>query len=260
MHGKNHHKAGSFGANVLALGLQRSNGGAVIATPESEPDLFRATIGGLGLTGVIEWVEIALVPIASAFLDVPDCAVRESRGVLVSGRRKRRLPRAYGRLGRLRDGSRARRAHGRELGLLRRACGSRRSFPPRRPVRFPWLRPEPHECACVQRILLLPAQDEGGPSDATRITILYPLDSIRSWNRLYGVRGMRQYQCVIPWGVERVALPALLAEIAGAGQPLFGGPEDIRRQALAGTPPPFRGPGRPSPSTSLIGATKPLPS
>jgi hypothetical protein len=49
----------------------------------------------------------------------------------------------------------------------------------------------------------------------------YPLDSVRSWNRLYGARGMRQYQCVIPWGEERVALPALLGEIARAGEASF---------------------------------------
>ena len=52
-------------------------------------------------------------------------------------------------------------------------------------------------------------------------THFYPLDAILNWNRLYGARGMLQYQCVIPWGEERSALPALLAEIARSGQASF---------------------------------------
>ena len=70
VHGKNHHGAGTFGASVTALGLLRSDGRRLNLTSGLEPELFRATIGGLGLTGVIEWVEFQLVPIRSAFLDV----------------------------------------------------------------------------------------------------------------------------------------------------------------------------------------------
>jgi L-gulonolactone oxidase len=49
----------------------------------------------------------------------------------------------------------------------------------------------------------------------------YPLDAILNWNRLYGTRGMLQYQCVIPWSEERSALPALLDEIARSDQTSF---------------------------------------
>ena len=52
------------------LGLLRSDGRRPAIAPEVEPELFCATIGGLGLTGVIEWIEFQLVPIRSAFLDV----------------------------------------------------------------------------------------------------------------------------------------------------------------------------------------------
>lgn len=221
VHGKNHHKAGSFGANVLALGLQRSNGGAVIATPESEPDLFRATIGGLGLTGVIEWVEIALVPIASAFLDVEiapfenleefwsladesvgshehtvawvDCATARGRGVLTGAN--------WASSG----------------GLAAHDDRSLRAVP----FDFPGYALNRMNVRAFNAFYYCLHKMKAAHQTQPYQTYFYPLDSIRSWNRLYGVRGMRQYQCVIPWGVERVALPALLAEIAGAGQPSF---------------------------------------
>jgi FAD/FMN-containing dehydrogenase len=70
VHGKNHHGAGSFGRHVCSLGLVRSDRGRLTVTPESESALFSSTIGGLGLTGVIEWVELQLVRIGGAYLDV----------------------------------------------------------------------------------------------------------------------------------------------------------------------------------------------
>ena len=70
VHGKNHHRAGTFGSNVIGLGLLRSDGRRLTLSARIEPELFCATIGGLGLTGVIEWVELQLVPIRSAYLDV----------------------------------------------------------------------------------------------------------------------------------------------------------------------------------------------
>ncbi|MFZ0600087.1 MAG: FAD-binding oxidoreductase [Roseiarcus sp.] len=221
VHGKNHHKAGSFGANVLALGLQRSDGGAVTVTPETQPDLFRATIGGLGLTGVIEWVEIALVPIASAFLDVEiapfenleefwclvaesvdshehtvawiDCTTSRGRGVF----------------------TRANWAS--SGGLATHDDRSLRAVP----FDFPGYALNRLSVGAFNELYYRLHKMKATNQVQDYQTYFYPLDSIRSWNRLYGVRGIRQYQCVIPWGEERVALPALLAEIARTRQASF---------------------------------------
>ena len=70
VHGKNHHIAGSFGRNVRSFGLLRSDRGPVTVAPESEPALFSSTVGGLGLTGVVEWIELQLVRIGGAYLEV----------------------------------------------------------------------------------------------------------------------------------------------------------------------------------------------
>lgn len=70
IHGKNHHAAGSFGNFVRCFLLKRSDSPPLFCSEDSNPELFRATIGGLGLTGMIEWAEIALKPITNAWIDV----------------------------------------------------------------------------------------------------------------------------------------------------------------------------------------------
>ena len=69
VHGKNHHRRGTFGRHVRQFGLVRSDGGRLTCSAEENADLFGATIGGLGLTGVIDWAEIQLVPIRSSQID-----------------------------------------------------------------------------------------------------------------------------------------------------------------------------------------------
>ena len=101
VHGKNHHGAGSIGRHVRAFGLLRSDRGRLTVTPETDPALFASTIGGLGLTGVIEWVELQLVKIGGAYLDVETRALRQSRRLLVSGGESARTLRTHRRLDRL---------------------------------------------------------------------------------------------------------------------------------------------------------------
>jgi FAD/FMN-containing dehydrogenase len=69
VHGKNHHVRGTFGAHVIKLGLQRYNQELLICSQLDNTELFNATIGGLGLTGVIVWAEIRLIPISSTRMD-----------------------------------------------------------------------------------------------------------------------------------------------------------------------------------------------
>ena len=65
VHGKNHHVAGTFGRHVLRFGLSRSDGVRMECSSAHNPEWYSATIGGLGLTGLISWAEIQLKPIVS---------------------------------------------------------------------------------------------------------------------------------------------------------------------------------------------------
>ncbi|MGD8526964.1 MAG: FAD-binding oxidoreductase, partial [Thioalkalispiraceae bacterium] len=68
VHGKNHHRAGTFGCHINAFELLRSDGQRYLCSKQENPELFRATIAGLGLTGLITWVEIRLSPIRSTYI------------------------------------------------------------------------------------------------------------------------------------------------------------------------------------------------
>jgi hypothetical protein len=69
VHGKNHHCAGTFGHHVLRFELRRSDGSSLMCSPEENPDWFQATIGGLGLTGLIVWAEVQMKPIVNSLID-----------------------------------------------------------------------------------------------------------------------------------------------------------------------------------------------
>src|SRR5262249_46564206 len=77
VHGKNHETVGTFGAHVTALGLARSDGQVLTLSPAENAELFAATIGGLGLTGLILWVELQLAPIRSAMIDSETLALKD---------------------------------------------------------------------------------------------------------------------------------------------------------------------------------------
>jgi len=68
VHGKTHHREGTFGHHVSCFELMRSNGERLLCSPTENEELFRATIGGLGLTGLITWAELTLKPIKSPFI------------------------------------------------------------------------------------------------------------------------------------------------------------------------------------------------
>src|SRR6185436_14980820 len=70
IHGKNHHVAGTFGRHVSRFELLRSNGDRLICSPSENRELFQATIGGLGLTGLILWAEIRLRKVNGPFIDL----------------------------------------------------------------------------------------------------------------------------------------------------------------------------------------------
>jgi FAD/FMN-containing dehydrogenase len=224
VHGKNHHGAGTFGASVTGLGLLRIDGRRLKLTREIEPELFCATIGGLGLTGVIEWVELQLVPIRSAFLDVeivPYGSLDEFWSVAeasVGG-----FEHTVAWVDCLSTGASAgrgvfTRANWAEDGQL--DLHDDRTFKSL-PFDFPGFALNGLSVAAFNEFYYRVNRRKQGKVRQHYSAFFYPLDAILNWNRLYGSRGMLQYQCAIPWGNERVCMRALLDEIARSGQASF---------------------------------------
>ena len=223
VHGKNHHRAGSFGRWVQRLGLLRSDGRALELGPDDESGLFAATIGGLGLTGIIAWAEIEVIPIACAMMDVetiPFAGLDEFFALaaesdtafdytvawvdcLAKGRR----------LGR---GIFTRSNHA-PIGPLR--VDNRRG--PGLPIALPGFVFNGMTVRAFNELYYRNGQRKAGRRTIPYGPFFYPLDAIGGWNRMYGGRGFYQYQSVVPPETARDATKAMLEAIAAAGEGSF---------------------------------------
>jgi len=223
VHGKNHHRKGTFGCHVERFGLLRSGEGALVCSAQEHPELYAATIGGLGLTGIIEWAEIRLERIRSSRIDQVtqrfgslaeffalseeldrvhefsvawiDCVAKGAatgRGVYMAGDFATR-------------------------GGLQVETSRVLSVPVVPPV------------SLVNRLSLRVFNEAYWRKAPERRTLkpggyapfFYPLDGILHWNRIYGRRGFQQYQCVIPWDDAEAVMSALLQAIAVTGAGSF---------------------------------------
>jgi decaprenylphospho-beta-D-ribofuranose 2-oxidase len=231
IHGKNHHADGSFARHVTEVTLHLPGGEHRTITPSGAPDLFWATAGGMGLTGLVTSVTFRLLPITSsrllvdtrrtadldstmlaladsdglnrysvAFVDLLARGASLGRGVLTAGdfapldalsRQQRDAPYDY-------------------------AAGQPLAAPP-------WAPPGLLNRTTIRAFNELwyrraPSRREGELQ--TIPTFFHPLDAVRGWNRLYGRPGFVQHQTVVPFGQER-ALRAMVEVLATSGAASF---------------------------------------
>lgn len=219
VHGKNHHLRGTFGNHVLRFGLLRHGQEALTCSPSENVALFAATIGGLGLTGVIEWAEIRLMPIRSSQID--STVVRFgglSEFFALSAELDHQHEYSVAWIDCLAKGSNT----GRGVFIVgdHARCGQQEVD--RRPkLRVPLAPP----FSLINKLSLRAFNAvywRAHPARRTRQLssyepFFYPLDRILHWNRIYGRKGFQQYQCVIPDVVAEVAVRELLSAIAESG-------------------------------------------
>ncbi|WP_180043418.1 MULTISPECIES: FAD-binding oxidoreductase [unclassified Acinetobacter] len=221
IHGKNHHVRGNFGHHVLALTLLRSDQGVVQCSREQNAALFYATLGGIGLTGVILSAKIQLMPITSssvaieyhAFKGIPEflalaAASNDTHEYTVawidclSGKHVRGV---FMQANHVQQG---------ELTLPDATKTKKIPFTP------------PISCINQLSLKLFNAWYYFSQSRKTQTLqhfyqFQYPLDAIENWNVLYGQKGFYQYQCVIPYDTAEPAIERLLELIQQAQQGSF---------------------------------------
>lgn len=223
VHGKNHHRRGTFGRHVRQFGLLRNAEAEHACSPTDNVALFAATIGGLGLTGIITWAEIALMPIRSAQVDtltVRFGSLPEFFALSAELDPQHEYSVAW--IDCLATGARAGRGvftagdHAAGGSLTPAAVASLRLpfTPPFSLVNHATLRAFNAAYWHAQ-----PARRRARRGDYA--PFFYPLDGIRDWNRGYGPRGFQQYQCVIPEAAAPDAIGELLATIASSGRGSF---------------------------------------
>lgn len=221
VHGKNHHCSGTFGRHVLGMEIWRSDNGVCAVTPDDL--LFRATVGGLGLTGLILTVTFQCIPIESASIEKQSIQLRSLEEFFeVSDESDRDYsytvawidclapPHALGR------GQFYRGNHARD-GKLSYKGKKRFAIPCELPV------------SAINKASIWSFNSLYRSRQRTRIqesivdfdSFFYPLDRVENWNRLYGKSGLFQFQCVTPIGAEG-ALKKLLKTVSdsGMGSPL----------------------------------------
>jgi decaprenylphospho-beta-D-ribofuranose 2-oxidase len=235
VHGKNHHRDGSFSAFVERLVLLTADGKEIACGPDLDRELFLATLGGMGLTGLITEVTVRLRAVETGFVAMETEAVPDlDRMIAALEAARANWPYTVGWIDCL--------ARGAGLGrgvLMRGRHALRAEVPtgdarPRRTVRVPMDAPEwllsLHTMRAFNGLYywMKAGRRQRGekrgrshPSLVTYESFFYPLDMLLDWNRLYGRRGFLQYQCVVPRAAGPVAIRELLERIARAGAASF---------------------------------------
>ena len=226
VHGKNHHRDGCFGQHVRSLRLRVADGRIVVCSDEQERELFRASIGGMGLTGHILEVEFPMRRIPSPWiwgeterigdLDALVAGLKEAAGSWpMTVAWADCLARGKG-LGR---------------GILIKGHwaepGEAPDRPPglKRPWRVPLRLPGFVLCRASVRVFNLLYYCKHCPHLSSGIlhpeAFFYPLDALDTWNLIYGRRGFTQYQCVLPHAEDNGPLRRLLERFTSAGGKAF---------------------------------------
>jgi FAD/FMN-containing dehydrogenase len=226
VHGKNHHRDGSFGNFVERIVLLTADGRRVECGPDRERELFLATVGGMGLTGVIVEVTLRLRRVESPWIVLETQGVDDLESMLAGlARSAGDWPYTVGWIDCLARGP----ALGRGI-LMRGRHASRvetgarmprRPLPLRVPVDAPeWLL-NPLFMRWFNRLYAW----RHGTALRRRLVsydaFFYPLDAVAGWNRLYGRRGFLQYQCLLPRAAGAPPLATLLARLGEAGAASF---------------------------------------
>lgn len=223
VHGKNHHLRGTFGCHIIKFNLVRSDREACICSTAENSELFQATIGGLGLTGIIDWVELQLMPVESSqistlsirfnsldeFIQLSDELdhLHEYSVAWVDCTAKGK---ALGR-GIFMVGDHC------KTGELQANSTKKLTVPCTPPI------------SAINQLTLktfntvyFHKQRQGRQySRSDYDPFFYPLDGINNWNRIYGPKGFQQYQCVIPGSNSRTAIHELLETISASGNGSF---------------------------------------
>lgn len=224
VHGKNHHRRGTFGCHVESFDLQRSDGRSWRCSAAENPELFAATIGGLGLTGLIVSARLKLMKVGS--LDIVERvtafgSLHQYLDLAAEADDENEYAVAW--VDQLATG----RSAGRGL-LITGNHSDNGNFKTRSRTRLPLKVPFELPFTVLNRASLTlfnGAYFHANKRKNTQLSdfgsFFYPLDGIEGWNRLYGPKGLYQHQSVIPYDAARTVIPAMLAASRDAGLSSF---------------------------------------
>ena len=231
IHGKNHHRDGTFGAHVEELELVLASGERRVVSPHNDARLFWATVGGMGLTGVITRARVRMMPIETSLMATVSHRVRNIDDLMAAMVRaddehrysvawvdtlatKKSLGRAVLSLG----------DHARVRDLSAKQQRDPLHYEPTQRVSAPSLVPNgvlnPLTVRAFNEEWYRKAPAKPKQSIDTMSAFFHPLDGVGEWNRIYGRVGFVQYQFVVPDAAASL-IPQVLERFADERVPAF---------------------------------------
>jgi len=227
VHGKNHHQVGSFGNHVTAFELKRSNNESLSCSMDENQDYFKATIGGLGLTGFITWIEFKLKKIVNpyvstqqkifgsieqffdldennignneysvAWVDTTSSGNKLGRGVYFMGEHAKEHPVVYTR----------KKTSQQQVDM---------------PINLPNFVLNKFTIKAFNNLYFNVHKKPIEQKLSHYAPFFYPLDNISNWNRMYGKRGFFQHQCVVPITDGKDVIVEILKLVSDKGMASF---------------------------------------
>ena len=231
IHGKNHHKDGTFGCHVVQLDLLVANGGVLTVSPEVEPEIFWATVGGMGLTGVIISAKIRMIQVQTSRMRTVTSRyanVHELMSAMILSDRDNKYSVAW--IDMLAKGKNLGRAvlsngdHASISELSRRDRKTPLGYVPKQRIHSPkWFPNGLLNNLTVRLFNELWFQKSPRRSRSAIQTIskfFHPLDGVEGWNRMYGSAGFIQYQFVVPDSAAHL-VPEIIEMFVRAKCPVF---------------------------------------
>jgi len=225
VHGKNHHRLGTFGTQVESFELLRSTGERLVCSLQENPDLFAATVGGLGLTGLVLRATLRLRRIVASTIDAETLAIRDLAEFFAISRESDEnfeytvawidCLAAGNRLGR---GILHRGNHADEPGAL--------TPPPFAgqltvPIELPVSPLNRLTLSAFNAVYYGKNRLSAGRHFLEPNPFFFPLDSVSHWNRIYGLDGFFQFQSAVPSDAAQATTRTMLTAIAASGQGSF---------------------------------------
>lgn len=222
VHGKNHHVAGTFGCHTPRFELVRSDGTHMECSATSNPSWYSATIGGMGLTGLITWADIQLRPIVSRKIDYEGIKFVGIDEFLAISRESANTEYTVAWIDCVAQGRNFAR------GIFMRGSHSTRPAPLTTsreahlsvPVEMPARLLNHFTVGAFNAFYFRKQLSTRKTAVVDYESFFYPLDSVLHWNRIYGRKGLLQFQCVLPDG-DSAGMTEILRAITASGLASF---------------------------------------
>jgi decaprenylphospho-beta-D-ribofuranose 2-oxidase len=216
VHGKNHHGAGTFGEHVVSIDLLMADGETRTLTPKDNKNLFRATVGGIGQTGVIVSAKIQMQPCSSRLIQVDERRAGDLAGFLEMLKASTATY-CVGWIDATAKGDNLGRGILEEAELTSSQMAPELRKSRRVPMDAPGFALSPPVVRQFNKLYFNRIPADGRGVLRSLEDFFFPLDKIHDWNRLYGKRGFHQFQCVLPDATAKETLTDMLRRISRAG-------------------------------------------